>query len=197
MNIAEAQEILQKNRKVIGEWCEKGILKANKIPDKIGNGFRWDIEKSSVYKKKVELDEKEEKKLKKPKPKPNHAYRLSEVSGAELEPSQNNLSGEINKGITRAEAERLLKIEQAIEKRRENELEEGNLVDIRELEVELLAIYQETWDAMRELIDGWTIGFNLSLEVSKKMRDDFEQSLGEMKRRSIEKSHENKGNIRK
>ncbi|MCK5614105.1 helix-turn-helix domain-containing protein [Candidatus Pacearchaeota archaeon] len=168
MVIKEASAFLGKTRKTIKEWCESGKLRAKKISARNLHGFMWEIEKKSVMEIAGTLAEKISEKNKKIEKK----FSKNESTPAEVPERE-----KADRKITRQEAERLIKVEDAIRKQQENLLRENRLLDVETLEYALEVHYSGLMEMWEELIDVWVINGQVKPGRAKEMLDDFQGAL--------------------
>lgn len=99
------------------------------------------------------------------------------------EPVDGDQQEEVHRRLSRNEAERIIKVEDAIKKHRENLLLEGKLLVVEEFVPALQDFLAECFDGQRELIDKMTIEWRLSSSQQARAQKDFNDIL----RRSFER----------
>lgn len=99
----------------------------------------------------------------------------------------NSTSVEIIKDrkLSKAEAERLYKLEQAIAKQRENLIKDGQLIYVSDIKEDLEEILASVWEELREKIDKWGIDFNFNPSDVKNMHIEFNSVLINVKDKII------------
>lgn len=79
--------------------------------------------------------------------------------------------------ISRAEAERLCKIEEAIKRRRENLLEQKKYIKIDDFKQEIADLQSLLWNNLKEAIEKWGISLSLAQCQIKELKEKFELEI--------------------
>ena len=161
-SVNEAAKILGKSDATIKRMCARGELDAEK------RGKRdWIIKRSSIENKIVE------------KSADSKPVAIQKSITESVDDEERILIESVieDRNISRADAERIIKIEDAIKRQRDNLLREGQLVEVDKIKKALETHYVALIELWEELIDVWSVKLNLSAERSQEMLTDFKVGL--------------------
>ena len=178
MSPREAGVFLGISHVTVTRWIKAGKVKATQKPGKNNKKPSYHIDPEEVARLKLEISgdkiERTKAREKKEQSREKTLNRKLELPEVEKEPEREIKSGG---GLTRLEAERYIKQEEAIRKQRENLEREGLLVESSDIRKVLELHYRALIDGMEELIDGWAISFNLDTRQSQKMLTEWKLKL--------------------
>jgi len=81
------------------------------------------------------------------------------------------------RGVPKAEADRLYKVEQAYKIRQSNLIASGDLVPLAEINDSIETIFSECWDVHREIIDKLAKEYGLNYQQITEIQEAFNDSL--------------------
>ena len=148
LSLTDAASMLGKTRKTIRAWLDSGRLGGEKVTANNKNGYVWRVNKDSVLRVGAGLAEKKEKKA--ARVVPGEAYKEPETPD-EFSSSEGGTLKDIK--IDRANAERILKAEQAMKLQREREKAEGDLVSLENLAEDIERFTSGILPAIKEEVD--------------------------------------------
>lgn len=194
MSIAHASEKMGVSRKTLYQWIDKGWI----------NIYKNDKGKKEVSRKEIiqraAIGHSEKKQAtEETENKPQEIITTAQKEVPKKTTSQELLTRE----ASRVEAERIIKIEDAIKKHRENLLLDGKLIFVDDLYQSFIEILSTLAESQREQIDKWSIQWNFSSDQCRKFHLDQNiliQKCIEKIRKKIggigESTQDSSGNIR-
>lgn len=176
------------NRNTFFSWLRRGKIKSQKI----GGSVFCDKKDLESYIGVVQKIRRKPKKTRNvnvhdPKYKKNIQEKSNEVidsidsieaiENGEITLEQLENRPEPSGNISKAEAERLCKIEEAIKRRRENLLEQKKYINIEEFRQEITDLQSLLWNNLKELIEKWGIALSLSPKKIEDLKGQFETEI--------------------
>lgn len=163
-SVKEAAKILQKSEMTIKNWCRSGILSSAK------RGKEWRIDRASVERILVEKSEIPGES--------NAAPEASSPEAASVHPCEAENRIIIgNRTLSRPEAERVIKQEEAIKRQRENLIKEGAMIDASLVRDLLETHYASLCQLWEELIDVWCMKLDLPATTKREMIAEYKIEL--------------------
>lgn len=166
INISEAEELSQIPRKTWYQWIEKKII----------TGHSQDGKKKKFLKRDDVLRVMVERKLSggnETAPKVVAEEKIPVFNSLTTAPAAKKVSRE----MTKADAESVIKVEDAIKKHRENLLLEGKLLIVDEFLPALQDFLAQAFDQQRELIERWSIEWRLTSDQLQRAQSEYNLSL--------------------
>jgi len=160
MNISRASELLNEDSGTVIRNCKSGKYTAKKIETKKGRyGFVWDVDDSFV----ISLASARRKDIS------NSIVSTSLEPSTMVDPENREIIVNTTKAISKKEAERIIKQEEAIRRQRENLIEDGKII-VADVVVESVGMYySQLLQAFDSFIDILSIEESWSPEKTKKV----------------------------
>lgn len=192
ITVTEALQILKICRSTLCEWCDSGKIVCRKIPDKSKNKFHWEISKDDCMKKSLEKSghrkevceiEKRQEDFRERTQRNSDELSDEEInqkiSALHLSQNESERLKVTLRGFSKAEAERVLKTEQALSKQKDNVLRDGQYVQKDDVAEQIGIVFSSFSKSLKDLISVWQRKFSLSPESSGIMQADLQKCIGE------------------
>lgn len=181
IDITEALKIVSVSRPTLCKWCEDGRINSRKVISKTKQGWQWELERADC----IRVEHQRKGPSVAPDPGTENiiaasiptASPASETSASLHNAQSGSGKGVVSRELTRQEAERIIKVEDAIKKHRDNFLMEGKLLLADELISALHDFFSQAFDAQRELIDKLSIEWRMTPDQAQIAQIKFNHSL--------------------
>lgn len=158
--VEESAKILGKSEATIKRMCAKGSLLAKK------QGRDWCISKEDLNRR-ITL-----------------SYPIHEEDPKRELDTEQNLDELIeNRKLSRVEAERLIKLEDVVKKRRENQQNDREVIGISLVLHAFEEAMFELVQNLTELTDHWVLKYHWSAEITREIRVDIQMALQRTERK--------------
>lgn len=195
MSIAHASEKMGVSRKTLYQWIDKGWINIYKNE----KGKKEVSRKEIIQRAAIGSSEKKQS-TEEAENKPQEIITLAQKTEV---PKKNTSQELLTREASRVEAERIIKIEDAIKKHRENLLLDGKLIFVDDLYQAFIEILSSLAELQREQIDKWAIQWSFSNDQCRKFHLEqnilIQKCIGKIRQKigSIgEGTQDSTGNIR-
>ena len=177
----KAAELLGVARQTVYYWIDNDKLPYEEV--KRGKGTVKRITRKNLFDIGIQLakHKKDDKRKKEEEKPPTGDEAATTTEKTEEEPGEREIIVDGQKTLTRREAERIIKQEDAIRKQRDNLLAAGKLIDRerahKAIEDSLSLHYSALLQLWEELLDAWAIKFNLPPDQARQMLAEFQMGL--------------------
>ena len=188
ISLADAEKIIDVSHVTLWRWCKSGKIACREIEDKASpGGKKYEVSKVAAMKKQLEKSGKanvvgeieERSKEKSKNDKPDEEYIDNVIQSLNLPIAESKRLRATLKCFTKADAERILKTEQALSKQKDNVLRDGSYIEKTKVKEQVEFVFSSFARETRDLIYVWQKRFFLSDIDTNEMGLEYD---GAMKR---------------
>jgi len=166
MDVKTAAKLLNLSEDCIRKQIKAGKIPARREPSKDGGYDRYVIDDKFICTQKV-LG------YGKPQPQEQEQAGTCEQPQQAQQPQTREIIVDTDKALSKEDAERIIKQEDAIRKQRENLEIAGKIIRLEEIEESLTGLFSGLLSTLENRVDSWQIKYNLSAEQANEMVNQY------------------------